>query len=192
MIHAPARPSHEGRAPPDRAPDAFRMAGKAAILAAIRDQTVFRGAHLSFRFVSLPLLLVATGCTTALPGGVESDIAQPQAEVSPGIDDDSTCWEEADESDGTEARQASTGEHRTTRFETPCPDDLPPDFGASLQRALAARDLYDGAVTGRMDAATRAAIRRYQAPEGPDSGTLSLAAARRLGLVAIELPEGAE
>lgn len=168
------------------------MSGKAVILDATWHQTVFQGAHLSFRSVSLPLLLVAAGCTTAVSDGVESDTSRPQAEVSPEADDDGTCWAEVGKGDGTEARQASAGEHRTTRFETPCPKDLPADFVPSLQRALAARDLYSGAVTGRMDAATRAAIRRYQTPEGPDSGTLSLAAARRLGLVAVELPEGAE
>jgi peptidoglycan hydrolase-like protein with peptidoglycan-binding domain len=41
-----------------------------------------------------------------------------------------------------------------------------------------------------MDARTRAAVRAYQKPEGLDSGILSLAAARRLGLVAVERPAG--
>lgn len=70
-------------------------------------------------------------------------------------------------------------------FETPCPQDLTPDTLASLQRALAARGLYDGAVTGELDPATRAAIRRYQRPFGLDSDVLSLEAARRLGLAAV-------
>jgi hypothetical protein len=71
------------------------------------------------------------------------------------------------------------------RFATPCPPALTPDFIASLQRALAARGLYGGAATGRMDATTRAAIRRFQRERGLDSGTLSLETARSLGLIAI-------
>lgn len=38
---------------------------------------------------------------------------------------------------------------------------------------------------------TRAAVRRYQKPQGLDSGILSLAAARKLGLVALERDVGA-
>jgi len=85
----------------------------------------------------------------------------------------------------TETRQQIVRERRETWFETPCPEVLTPEFVASLQRALAARGLYRGAETGEMDRATRAAIRRYQAPDGVDSGILSLEAARRLGLVAM-------
>jgi peptidoglycan hydrolase-like protein with peptidoglycan-binding domain len=59
------------------------------------------------------------------------------------------------------------------------------DFAATLQRALAARGYYDGPVTGVIDAETTRAIRAYQAPLGIDSATLSLAAARRLGLAPI-------
>ncbi len=71
------------------------------------------------------------------------------------------------------------------RFATPCPSDLTPDLIASVQRALAARGLYGGAATGRLDGATRAAIRRFQSERGLDSGTLSLETARSLGLIAI-------
>ena len=39
-----------------------------------------------------------------------------------------------------------------------------------------------------MDTATRAAIRAYQRPEGLDSGVLSLAAARKLGLSVVDVP----
>lgn len=74
-------------------------------------------------------------------------------------------------------------------FRTPCEADLPPDFVASLQRALQARGLYRGAITGAMDARTRHAVRRYQAPKGLDSAILSLTAARKLGLVAVERSE---
>lgn len=89
----------------------------------------------------------------------------------------------------TETRQAIVEERRETWFETPCPDVLTDEFVSSLQRALAARGHYRGTVTGEMDARTRAAVRRYQEPQGLDSGILSLAAARRLGLVAIDLAD---
>ena len=59
-------------------------------------------------------------------------------------------------------------------------------FIASLQRALGARDLYRGKISGEMDNRTRASVRRFQKPQGLDSGILSLAAARKLGLVAVK------
>ena len=102
-------------------------------------------------------------------------------------------------SDGTVTRPASyktetvqriVRERRETWFETPCDSEMTPDFVASLQRALSVRGHYNGPVTGRMDARTRAAVRRYQKPQGLDSGILSLAAARKLGLVAVELDAG--
>jgi len=86
----------------------------------------------------------------------------------------------------TETRQAIVKERRVTWFETPCAADQTPDFVGSVQRALAARGLYRGPAHGEMDARTRAAIRRFQAPEGLDSGILSLAAARKLGLISVE------
>jgi hypothetical protein len=83
-----------------------------------------------------------------------------------------------------EQRQILLAERRTVWFEVPCgrPGIA---FVATLQRALKARGLYDAPVTGTLDEATRAAVRRYQAPRGIDSATLSLAAARALGLVAV-------
>jgi len=89
----------------------------------------------------------------------------------------------------TDIRQEIVTERQVTWFETPCPADLTPDFVASLQRALKARMIYRGAISGDMDVRTRAAVRKYQRPEGLDSGILSLAAARKLGLVAVELPK---
>lgn len=86
----------------------------------------------------------------------------------------------------TETTQRIARERTDTWFETPCEVDMTPEFNASVQRALAARSLYHGPVTGKMDAATRAAVRRYQTPQGLDSGILSLAAARKLGLVAVK------
>lgn len=85
-----------------------------------------------------------------------------------------------------ETRQAIVRERRELWFQTPCDDQLTPDFLASLQRALKARGFYRGAISGQMDPRTRRAIRRFQAPQGLDSSILSLTAARKLGLVAVE------
>lgn len=85
----------------------------------------------------------------------------------------------------TETRQAVVKERREIWFETPCAAQMTPDFIATLQRALQVRSLYRGPITGEMDKRTRAAVRKYQQPEGLDSGILSLASARRLGLVAV-------
>ncbi|ETX28265.1 peptidoglycan-binding domain-containing protein [Roseivivax isoporae] len=74
------------------------------------------------------------------------------------------------------------------RFEVPCRADMAPDFAASVQRALKVRGKYGGPVTGRFDAATTAAIRRYQSERGLESGTLSLETARSLGLAPVALP----
>ena len=62
---------------------------------------------------------------------------------------------------------------------------MTPEFISSVQRALDVRGFYSGALTGRMDARTLRAVRKYQAPQGLDSSVLSLAAARKLGLVAL-------
>ena len=84
----------------------------------------------------------------------------------------------------TETRQDIVRERKELWFETLCSEALTPDFLKSLQRALAARNFYSGAITGTLDRATRRAIRAYQKNEGLDSDVLSLAAARKLGLVA--------
>lgn len=72
-------------------------------------------------------------------------------------------------------------------FETPCDlRDQDPDFVMQVQRALQARGLYAGEVHGRYDATTRQAVAAYQTENGlVESGTLSLEAAQRLGLVAL-------
>ena len=85
----------------------------------------------------------------------------------------------------TETRQAIVKERRELWFRTPCEEEMTPEFIASVQRALAARGIYRGAVTGQMDARTRRAIRAWQQPQGLNSPVLSLAAARRLGLVPV-------
>lgn len=74
-------------------------------------------------------------------------------------------------------------EDRTeTWFETPCAMEGNVEYIANLQRALSARGHFEGAASGVMDRATVRAIRAYQQPQGLDSGVLSLAAARQLGL----------
>ncbi|MFW2543634.1 peptidoglycan-binding domain-containing protein [Primorskyibacter sp. 2E107] len=70
-------------------------------------------------------------------------------------------------------------------FEAPCPEAMTPEFIASLQRALGARGYFSGNVTGRFDATTSAAVKRYQADRGLDSAQLSLETARSLGLVSV-------
>nr|WP_224380286.1 peptidoglycan-binding domain-containing protein [Roseovarius carneus] len=152
-----------------------------------------------------------------MPGASEPNLVQTLAEAPPGAAP-GTCWGKVvtpavietvtDQiilqpaevlSDGTvtspavfktETRQAIVQERKVTWFETPCAADLTPEFVATVQRALQARGFFRGGITGLMDTRTRAAIRRFQAPEGLDSGILSLAAARSLGLVAVERTDG--
>jgi len=153
-------------------------------------------------------------CVTPLPGGLsEPNLVQTLAEAPPGAAP-GTCWgkvvspaviETVTEQivlqpaevleDGsvvapavykTETRQAIVEERKVTWFETLCAADLTPEFVESLQRALKARDHYRGPVDGEMNARTRAGVRQYQQPLGLDSGILTLAAARKLGLVAVE------
>lgn len=85
-----------------------------------------------------------------------------------------------------ESVQEIVQERVDTWFEVPCADALTPEFISSLQRALAARSFYHGPVTGEMSMRTRAAVRRFQAPDGFDSDILTIATARKLGLVAVE------
>jgi peptidoglycan hydrolase-like protein with peptidoglycan-binding domain len=87
----------------------------------------------------------------------------------------------------TEIRQQILRERRELWFEIPCGLDSDAVLITTLQRALAARGLYSGTVTGQYDARTRAAVRRYQADQGLDSGLLSTAAARQLGLVTVPI-----
>lgn len=90
----------------------------------------------------------------------------------------------------SESHQRIVSERGPIWFPAPCPQVMTAEFIASLQRALKARGLYPHAVTGDMDADTRAALRRYQRARGLDSDRLSLAAARALGLIAIEAGGG--
>jgi hypothetical protein len=126
-----------------------------------------------------PLLaaVVLAGCQAG-PDTAPADRARlPEAAVAAAapIDPDA-CW--------AQARVAlPQGGAEDRLFAVPCPDRLTPDLWASVQRALAARGLYSGPITGTPDAATGEAVRRFQAPLGLDSPVLSLDAARLLGLV---------
>lgn len=92
----------------------------------------------------------------------------------------------------TETRQVIVEPRRAAEFEAICPEDLTPELVLNLQRALAARDIFRGTISGDGDAATVDALRRYQASRGgPDSGVLSRKAAVDLGLVAAR-PEEVE
>ncbi len=84
-----------------------------------------------------------------------------------------------------ETRQEVVKPRRDTWYEIPCAADLTPEFIASLQRALDARGYYNGPLTGEMDRRTKDAVLRYQKDEGLNSKTLSVAAARKLGLIAV-------
>jgi hypothetical protein len=82
----------------------------------------------------------------------------------------------------TETRQEIVRERKELWFETLCREDWTPEFISSVQRALQVRGYFQGAVSGKMDHATRRAIRAYQLEQGVDSEVLSIAAARQLGL----------
>ena len=79
-------------------------------------------------------------------------------------------------------------DRQETWFETPCDDVMTPEFIASVQRALAARNVYSGPITGRLDSATQSAVRAFQKPDGILSADLSLASAHTLGLVTVPVP----
>ena len=86
----------------------------------------------------------------------------------------------------TETRQRIVQDREEVWFRAPCPETVDVDFVATLQRSLKARGFYQLPLTGVLDAATTDAIRRFQADRGLDSGALSLAAARELGLVSTD------
>jgi peptidoglycan hydrolase-like protein with peptidoglycan-binding domain len=162
-------------------------------------------------------LMVLTGlaaCTPAPGNGAAMGLAGSMQDTPPGAPD-GTCWgkivspalietvteqvlvdparltPQGDVAHAaiyrTETRQRIVTERRVTWFETPCPADMTPEVIATLQRALAVRAFYTGPVTGQIDAATSEAVGRYQASTGLQSRTLSLAAARALGVLAVPL-----
>lgn len=89
-------------------------------------------------------------------------------------------------------RGVTTVDATAVWFETICDDKQDATFIRALQRALRVRDLMDGPVNGRLDAATREGLRAFQQDMGVISDRLSVAAGKRLGLLAYEradLPE---
>lgn len=167
-------------------------------------------------FAAMVAVLALGGCQATLPDMAEPVQVSTRDEAPPGAAP-GTCWGQDETpavvetvteqiivqppellADGTvqrpavyktETRQQIVKPRKATWFETPCEADLTPEFIASLQRALAARGHYRGPVTGRMDARTRSAIRAFQRPQGLDSGMISLAAARQMGLIALDRPD---
>ncbi len=85
----------------------------------------------------------------------------------------------------TETQQVIVAERQSTWFQILCSEDLTPDFVTSVQRALQIRGYYSGPVTGKIDAPTQGAIRRFQSQEQIDTadlGDLTVEAAQRMGL----------
>lgn len=86
----------------------------------------------------------------------------------------------------TETHQRIVQEREEIWFRAPCAADWTVEFVATLQRALKARGYYLLPVTGSLDPQTRDAVHRFQIDRGLDSPQLSLAAARELGIVAVD------
>lgn len=87
---------------------------------------------------------------------------------------------------GTQTQQKIITPRADFWFKVPCAPQINAGFIATLQRALKSRGLYRGAITGVMDVKTHKAVRWYQKPHGLDSTSLSLVAARQLGIIAYE------
>ena len=128
---------------------------------------------------------LSAACLTACgPVETQRQLVEPQVTVVPSEaapeNPPGRCW--------TQLEDRSAADGKTPLwFETPCPADVDKAFIQSLQRALQARGLFDGPVTGTIGPKTRAAVRGYQIELALDSETLSLAAARRLGLAPYEV-----
>ncbi|SLN30228.1 Putative peptidoglycan binding domain protein [Roseovarius litorisediminis] len=159
--------------------------------------------------------LVLAACQSALPRPFKPEVVQ-LLDQEPQYPRPGTCWEkssipdagapltgrmwEIPSSSGTngsdvkpaaddaELQESDFEARKDIWFETPCREVLTPEFIASLQRALKARNLYAGPVTGEYGTQTSAAVYSYQAPQGLQTGVLSIAAARQMGLVAILAP----
>ena len=153
---------------------------------------------------AVALAALLAGCVSSDPslGAGDAmevpDFASAQIEPPPGVNPDS-CWvrdiapaqletvtRQVEISPGrfrTETVQVIEQERQELIFETPCPNAMTQDFIATLQRALDARGLYRGPISGVMDVRTLRAVRRYQSSQGLPSGLLSMQAARGLGLL---------
>ncbi|MCC5955792.1 MAG: peptidoglycan-binding protein [Natronohydrobacter sp.] len=93
------------------------------------------------------------------------------------------CWARY----ATGSGQARGGVIEEVAFRVPCPELMSRSFMETLQRALIARGVYDGPVTGVADTQTRMAVQAFQRANGFNSPILTLETAQRLGLVPIEV-----
>lgn len=118
----------------------------------------------------LPVLLLLAAC--GFPH-VDDPVNPDLAGVAMGAEAEGECWTGAD----------------TARIRILCADDLTVDRVTILQRALAARRLYDGPTDGQMGAATKTAIAAYQKLFGREIDDLTLPAAKALGVVPADWPE---
>ena len=124
--------------------------------------------------------------TDVTPAVIES--VSEQVVATPAVTDaDGTVLIPATYASSTQQRILR--DRQTIHIRTPCPEEMTPEFVASVQRALKARGYYLMPVTGTMDGPTLDAIRRFQEPRGLDSPVLSLAGAKTLGLMKTELDE---
>lgn len=174
---------------------------------------VLAGALAGCAELPAPQVLRAIEVEAARPAAAERPVARRMGPDDALVAANGECWQHDEtpavietvtarvSASGAAAGAASGGDLSQSRhrivtprqslwFRAPCPDALTPEILAALQRALAARGLYGGPVTGRLDAATRSALRAYQRPRGLNSARLSLGAARQLGLVAYGSADG--
>ena len=86
----------------------------------------------------------------------------------------------------TTRTQTITKPRSVTKIDAVCPEDLTPEFVASLQRVFQARGLFFSKITGSMDTPTRRAILNFQIVRGVESATVMKPTAQELGLVVIE------
>ena len=171
--------------------------------------------HTTHRVLAALMLTVLAGCMDAPQvTRADSDLIGPLADPATVDADSGTCFERATtpaiietvteqvmvqpalvRSDGTVetpaafrtvTRQQIMRERREVEFETPCATLMTPQLVASIQRALIARGYYNGAINGRVDARTTAAIGRFQTDQGDvHTNVLTLRTARTLGLIAL-------
>ena len=142
------------------------------------------------------VLMSLGACNDPGIGGVPvwSDLSaeiQTAADGMPPKAQPGQCWAEdrlpATASSGTASR--GRGDGQRVWFRAPCADQMDHAFIATLQRALKVRGYYRGAISGKMNRATRAAILSYQQRRGLASDRLSLTAAKDMGLVETDLDD---
>lgn len=144
----------------------------------------------------LPLVLALAACqpATFAPPPRKADLGKgmivgttPEASEQK----EGECWAENKAQvvpAGVKTPEAK-GKASTIRFRVPCPEVMTPEFIMSLQRALQVRGFYSGPVSGTMDAATEAGVRRYQKSLGLDLPVLTLSAAQSLGIAVTGLED---